>query len=158
MIRVLTMVFFNKGSTDMKSGFSGHGHNLKSRTDISSENGWICHPYKFSNLSSTYSGSNFWSSWRRFFRTVNDHVNSIKKTLLIQFKQLEGGSTVIFRTVRSHVIIISKRNLAGSKVNWHAYASRDHLSLPPPTGSKVGPPRTSSPTESCHQHRCNSFY
>jgi len=36
------------------------------------------------------------------------------------------------------VIIILKRNLAGSKDNWHAYASHDYINLPPPTVSKVG--------------------
>ena len=27
-------------------------------------------------------------------------------------------------------------------MNLHTYASRDHLNLPSPSGSKVGPPRT----------------
>ena len=44
---------------------------------------------------------------------------------LIQFEQFEGGSKVIFRTVWSHVIIISKRHSVGSKVKRHAYASSD---------------------------------
>jgi len=38
-------MIFDQGSTDMKSGLNGHGHNLKSRTDISAENGGICHSY-----------------------------------------------------------------------------------------------------------------
>ena len=41
----------------------------------------------------------------------------------------------------SSLNILKVRNLAGSKVNLHPYASRDYLSLPAPTGSKVGKPR-----------------
>ena len=62
-----------------------------------------------------------------FFRKNWIHVIiECSKKLLIHFEQFGGWSKLIFRTVWSHMIIISKKNLVGSKVNLHSYASCDY--------------------------------
>ena len=54
------------------------------------------------------------------------------------FRRVDNGSNVFFR----RVVIFSERNLSGSKAFSHASASRDYMSLPTLTGSKVIPPCT----------------
>ena len=54
------------------------------------------------------------------------------------FRSVDNGSNVFFR----RVVIFSERNLSGSKAFSRASASRDYMSLPTLTGSKVIPPCT----------------
>ena len=80
------------------------------------------------------------------FRTIHSHVidKLFENPLLVQlhsfeldqkwvFDQFESGSKVGFRTNSVTWSLISKRNWTGSKVSWHAYASRDS----PPSHSKL---------------------
>ena len=51
------------------------------------------------------------------------------------------------------MIIISKRNSAGSKVNWHAFTSRDCLLKNWELDQKLDPPRTVVPFLGCPRRK-----